>query len=165
MADFQKKVLGGPAEGLPGQLVDGYFIPTAIGYVSDGTAEAGAFAFANTAENNQAPFAKKKHTGGKLLGVVMRTITGMIESPFIAASNVYPKGSPVAIAARGRVYFKVPSGQTPTVGKHVCVDPATAAVTFADAGQANDTGWAVIRLAQGKTTAAENDIIIIENLG
>lgn len=165
MAEFQQKVAAAPVEGLPGQAIDGYFVPTALGYLSDGTLEAGGFAFSNKNENDAVPFAKKKVAGGTVLGVVMRTNVGMIESPFTAASNVYSKGTPVSIAARGRFYFQVPSGQTPTVGQHACVDPSTGAVTFAEAGQANDTGWAVIRLAQGKTTAAENDIIIIENLG
>ncbi len=166
MAEFQQKVLDTPAEGLPGQLVDGVMTPTAVSYLSDGTLEAGAFAFANISANDAPPLAKNKHSGGMCLGIVVRTNTGMVESPFIAASNKYQKGAPITIAARGRVYFKVPTGKNPTVNSYACVDPATADVTFnTDASTANNTGWKVVRMAVGKTSASEGDMIILENLG
>lgn len=165
MADFQQKVTGAPAEGLPGQLFDGYFVSSAMSFVSDGSLEAGSFAFMDPTKNDSVPQAQIKCTGGRLVGVVMRAFTAQLPTPSVASTNKFAAHTPVSIAARGRLYYKVPTGQTPTVGQHACVDPSTGAVTFAEAGQANDTGWAVIRLAQGKTTAAENDIIIIENLG
>ncbi len=166
MAEFQQKVNGRPSEGLPGQLVDGVLIPTAITYLSDGTLEAGSFAFANTSANDDAPFAKNKQAGGMFLGIVVRTNTGLIESPFTAASNKYQKGAPVTIAARGRVYFKVPASKSPTVNSYAIVDPSNGELSFnTDASTANNTGWKVVRLAVGKTSAAEGDMIILENLG
>lgn len=163
--DFQKKVSATPDVGLPGQLVDGYYVPTALTYVSNGELQAGQFAFAENNKNDEMPLAHNKKTSGICLGVVLRALTGMLESPFIAGSNKYAKNTAITIAARGRVYFKVEAG-TPALGNYVIVDPADGAVTFnADATTANNTGWQVVRLPVGKDAAAAGDIVIIENLG
>lgn len=163
--DFQKKVSAAPDVGLPGQLVDGYYVPTALTYVSNGELEAGQFAFAENSKNDEMPLAHDKKAAGICLGVVLRALTGMLESPFIAGSNKYAKNTAITIAARGRVYFKVEAG-TPALGHYVIVDPATGGVTFdADATTANNTGWQVVRLPVGKTAAAAGDTVIIENLG
>lgn len=163
--DFQKKVGATPDVGLPGQLVDGYYVPTAITYVSNGELQAGQFAFAENNKNDEMPLAHDKKTSGICLGVVLRALTGMLESPFIAGSNKYAKNTAITIAARGRVYFKVEAG-TPALGHYVIVDPADGAVTFnADVATANNTGWQVVRLPVGKAAAAAGDIVIIENLG
>ena len=163
--DFQKKVSATPDVGLPGQLVDGYYVPTALTYVSNGELQAGQFAFAENNKNDEMPLAHNKKTSGICLGVVLRALTGMLESPFIAGSNKYAKNTAITIAARGRVYFKVEAG-APALGHYVIVDPATGAVTFnADVATANNTGWKVVRLPVGKTAAAAGDIVIIENLG
>lgn len=163
--DFQKKVSTTPDVGLPGQLVDGYYVPTALTYVSNGELQAGQFAFAENDKNDEMPLAHDKKTSGICLGVVLRALTGMLESPFIAGSNKYAKNTAITIAARGRVYFKVEAG-TPALGHYVIVDPADGAVTFnADVATANNTGWQVVRLPVGKTAAAAGDIVIIENLG
>lgn len=163
--DFQKKVGATPDVGLPGQLVDGYYVPTALTYVSNGELQAGQFAFAENNKNDEMPLAHDKKTSGICLGVVLRALTGMLESPFIAGSNKYAKNTAITIAARGRVYFKVEAG-TPALGHYVIVDPADGAVTFnADVATANNTGWQVVRLPVGKAAAAAGDIVIIENLG
>lgn len=163
--DFQKKVSATPDVGLPGQLVDGYYVPTAITYVSNGELQAGQFAFAENNKNDEMPLAHNKKASGICLGVVLRALTGMLESPFIAGSNKYAKNTAITIAARGRVYFKVEAG-TPALGNYVIVDPADGAVTFnADAATTNNTGWQVVRLPVGKSAAAAGDIVIIENLG
>ena len=163
--DFQKKVSATPDVGLPGQLVDGYYVPTAITYVSNGELQAGQFAFAENDKNDEMPVAHVKKTSGICLGVVLRALTGMLESPFVAGSNKYAKNTAITIAARGRVYFKVEAG-TPALGHYVIVDPATGGVTFNEAADtANNTGWKVVRLPVGKSAAAAGDIVIIENLG
>lgn len=163
--DFQKKVGATPDVGLPGQLVDGYYVPTAITYVSNGELQAGQFAFAEHDKNDEMPVAHVKKASGICLGVVLRALTGMLESPFIAGSNKYAKNTAITIAARGRVYFKVEAG-TPALGHYVIVDPADGSVTFnADAATTNNTGWKVVRLPVGKAAAAAGDIVIIENLG
>lgn len=163
--DFQKKVGATPDVGLPGQLVDGYYVPTALTYVSNGELQAGQFAFAENNKNDEMPLAHNKKASGICLGVVLRALTGMLESPFIAGSNKYAKNTAITIAARGRVYFKVEAG-TPALGNYVIVDPADGAVTFnADVATANNTGWQVVRLPVGKAAAAAGDIVIIENLG
>lgn len=163
--DFQKKVSATPDVGLPGQLVDGYYVPTALTYVSNGELQAGQFAFAEHDKNDEIPVAHTKKASGICLGVVLRALTGMLESPFVSSSNAYPKNTAITIAARGRVYFKVEAG-TPALGHYIIVDPATGAVTFnADAATANSTGWKVVRLPVGKAAAAAGDIVIIENLG
>lgn len=163
--DFQQKVSATPDVGLPGQLVDGYYVPTALTYVSNGALEAGQFAFAENNKNDEMPQAHDKKASGICLGVVLRALTGMIESPFVAGTNKYAKNTAITIAARGRVYFKVAAG-TPALGNYVIVDPANGNVTFnAEASTANNTGWKVVRLPVGKAAAATGDIIIIENLG
>lgn len=163
--DFQKKVSATPDVGLPGQLVDGYYVPTAITYVSNGKLQAGQFAFAENNKNDEMPLAHAKKASGICLGVVLRALTGMLESPFVAGSNAYPKNTAITIAARGRVYFKVEAG-TPALGNYVIVNPDDGSVTFsADVATANNTGWQVVRLPVGKEAAAAGDIVIIENLG
>lgn len=163
MSDFQKKVNAEPAQGLPGQLVDPSFVPTALGYLSDGTLGPGDFAFTKSTEKGTAQVAYKKE-GERLLGVVIRASTGMMNSPFMNAAETYAKGAPVAIAQRGRVYYKVADG-APTIGQSLLVDPSTGAVTFGTAGTANDSGWVVVGFTNSATTAAKGDIVMIENLG
>ena len=46
----------------------------------------------------------------------------------------------------------------------MAINPANGAVTFVDAGTANDTGWAVW-LLDGATTAKEGDLVIVQNIG
>ena len=164
MAEFQKKVTGYPAQGLPGQPYDGEFVTAGPDYVSNGEIEPGMFVFAKANELDYPQQVHKSASGGRLVGLVMRSFTSSITNFFASSTNVYPKLYPVTIAKRGRFYFKVPSG-TPQIGQNVIVNPANGAVSFGAAGTANDTGWTVVRFDKGAKSAAAGDMIVIEGWG
>lgn len=164
MAEFQKKVNSAPAQGLPGQPYDGEFVTAGPDYVSNGEIEPGMFVFAKNNELDSPQKVHKAASGGRLVGLVMRTFTSSITNIFASSTHKYPAMFPVTIAKRGRFYFKVPSG-SPQIGQNVIVNPADGTVTFGAAGTANDTGWTVVRFEKGAKTAAEGDIVIIEGWG
>ena len=165
MADFQTRT-GVPGRGLPGMSVNkDTQITTALNYLSDGTLEPGGFAFTGSQVADQdVCLASKSKSGGRLLGIVLRTEVGSFDSPYSTYTSTYQKGAPVTILARGQVHAVVPEDQTPTEGQAVLCDPATGKVTYGAAGSANDTGWSVI-FFPGQASAAEGDLVIYENLG
>lgn len=165
MADFQNRV-DVPARGLPGMSVNkDTQVITALNYLSDGTLEPGGFAFTGSQVDGQdVCLASKSKSGGRLLGIVLRTEVGSFNAPYSSYASTYQKGAPVTILARGQVHAVVPDGQTPTEGQAVLCDPATGAVTYGAEGTANDTGWSVI-FFPGQASAAEGDLVIYENLG
>lgn len=164
---FQKVVNTDPAIATPGLEVNpGQAVYSAFNYISDGTVEAGAFAFA-AALGEGGPVAmnvasKKASGGAKVLGFVERNLIGTLTNPLTAATNVYPKGVGLPIAIRGQ-FYAVASG-TATEGQSVLCDPTTGAVTYGEAGADNDTGW-VVRLPRGVEEVSEGDIVIYENFG
>lgn len=167
MADFQTKVNIAPALGLPGQQISTAVAYTSINYVSDGTVAAGSFAFADPADAGKGLAHKaysKVASNGRLLGFVARVNSGVIGTPFVPASNAYGEGQNITIAIRGQFLLEVPASANPTEGQSVLCEPTTGAITFGDAGTANDTGW-IVHLPQGMSTASEGDIVIIENYG
>lgn len=166
---FQKVVNTDPVIATPGLEVNpGQAVYSAFNYVSDGTVEAGGFAFAVAIEEdaggpatmNQA--SKKGSAGAKVLGFVERNLSGVLSSPLISASNVYPLGTGVPIAIRGQFYAVAAAAATE--GQSVLCDPTTGAITYGAAGATNDTGW-VIRLPRGVEEVATGDIVIYENFG
>lgn len=168
MADFQTRVNMFPARGVPGAAVAAEgVVYTAFNYISDGTVSPGTFAFGDaqsTITNAPQVAHATVASDAKLLGFVVRVNGSFVNTPFQSVSNVYYKGSPVTIAVRGQFYLQVPEGGAPTEGQAVLCDPATGAITFGDAGAANDTGW-IVHLPQGVGTAEGGDIVYIEHLG
>lgn len=157
---LQKSVNLYPAAGLPGTEVQvGTAVYTPLNYISDGTAKAGAFAFAGTTDVNTGgvafPVASVK--GTVLLGYVERTLTNALNIDEEGAL-VYKAGQPIAIARRGDYYHEATGAAT--VGQAVLCNPANGAVTYGDIGAANDTGWVVM------TPAADaGELIVISNRG
>jgi len=98
----------------------------------------------------------KGSAGAKPIGFVERTFTASIELG-TDTPDIYPKGSELTIAVRGDYYIVAPAAAT--IGQAVLCDPTTGAITFGDAGAANDTGWTV------QTAGAKGDTIIISNHG
>ena len=98
----------------------------------------------------------KGSAGAKPIGFVERTFTASIELG-TDTPDIYPKGSELTIAVRGDYYIVAPAAAT--LGQAVLCDPTTGAITFGDAGAANDTGWTV------QTAGAKGDTIIISNHG
>lgn len=162
---FQKKVELTTAIGTPGLEVNpGQAVYTAFNYVSDGTVQAGTFAFAGTVTGNGEKFGVasfKTASGGALLGFVERNLTSAL-TPLEDGSNVYSAGIGLNIAKRGQFYAVASAAAT--AGQAVLCDPTTGAVTYGTAGATNDTGWTVV-LPQGVTTVAKGDLVIYENLG
>ena len=164
---FQKVVNTDPAIATPGLEVNpGQAVYTAFNFVSDGTVEAGGFAFAVALEEGGASAmnaaSKKASAGAKVLGFVERNLIGTITNPLVSATNVYPKGTGLPIAIRGQ-FYAIATGAA-TEGQSVLCDPTTGAVTYGTAGTANDTGW-VVRLPRGVEEVASGDIVIYENFG
>lgn len=165
MADFQNRV-GVPARSRPGRSLNkDTHIIDAHNYLSDGTLEPGGFAFTGpTVSDQDVRFASKAVSGGRLLGIVMRTEVGTFDAPTYSYASIYQKGAPVTILARGQVCAVVPEGQTPTENQAVLCDPATGAVTYGAEGDANDTGWNVLFFT-GMASPSEGDLVIYQNLG
>lgn len=151
---LQKSVGLYPAIGIPGQQVAfNQAVYTPQNYLSDGTVQCGGFAFAVAAS----PIASLKGSArAKPIGFVERTFTASIELG-TDTPDIYPKGSELTIAVRGDYYIVAPAAAT--LGQAVLCDPTTGAITFGDAGAANDTGWTV------QTAGAKDDTIIISNHG
>lgn len=164
---FQKVVTTMPAAGIPGQQVaPGQAVYTSFNYVSDGTVEAGTFAYAKAltetgfAEMNAA--SSKGSAGAAVLGFVERVQVAVIPSPLEEATAVYPAGTGLSIAIRGQFYAKATG--TATEGQSVLCDPTTGAITYGTAGTANDTGW-VVRFPRGVHQVAKDDLVIYECFG
>mgnify|MGYP000369500154 FL=1 len=159
---LQKSVGLYPAIGIPGQQVAfNQAVYTPQNYLSDGTVQCGGFAFAVAASTTgravKFPIASLKGSAGaKPIGFVERTFTASIELG-TDTPDIYPKGSELTIAVRGDYYIVAPAAAT--LGQAVLCDPTTGAITFGDAGAANDTGWTV------QTAGAKGDTIIISNHG
>lgn len=165
---FQKVVNVDPAIATPGLEVNpGQAVYTAFNYVSDGTVEAGGFAFAVAIEDDAGgahvmnSASKKGSAGDKVLGFVERNLIGAL-NPLVEATNVYPLGQGLPIAIRGQ-FYAVATGAA-TEGQSVLCDPTTGAITYGTAGATNDTGW-VVRLPRGVEEVASGDIVIYENFG
>lgn len=162
---FQTVVNNLPAIGTPGLEVNpGQAIYTPFQYISDGTVEAGTFAFAVTNSGDGEKFnmaSIKGSAGNKVIGFVERNLIGSL-GPGVEGSNLYVKGQGLPIAIRGQFYMLATGAATE--GQSVLCDPTTGAVTYGTAGATNDTGW-VVRLPQGVTTVAKGDLIIVENFG
>ena len=160
---FQKKVNIFPDKGVSGTLWrEEGFIETPLRYVSDGTVEAGRFAFLKEAGKQVACKAK---ASAKLLGLVIYTKDAWLNVPLQTSSVAYPVNNILTIAQRGSVLFKIPEdGGTATDGQSVLCDPTNGKVTFDAAGTANDTGW-VVHLLDGATTAKAGDWIVVQNIG
>lgn len=163
---FQKTVELQTAIGTPGLEVNpGQAVYTAFNYVSDGTVQAGTFAFAGTAASGTGEAfgiaSIKTASSGALLGFVERNLVSAL-MPDDEGNNVYTAGVGLSIAKRGQ-YYAIATGSA-TAGQAVLCDPTTGNVTYGTAGTTNDTGWRVV-LPQGITTVSEGDIVIYENLG
>ena len=163
---FQKVVNVDPAIATPGLEVNpGQAVYTAFNYVSDGTVEAGGFAFAVELDEGGAnamnAASKKGSAGDKVLGFVERNLIGAL-NPLVEATNIYPLGQGLPIAIRGQ-FYAIATGAA-TEGQSVLCDPTTGAVTYGTAGATNDTGW-VVRLPRGVDEVASGDIVIYENFG
>ena len=165
---FQKSVNRYPGLGLPGQLLGPVreAVFTASNYISDGTAEAGRFAFPVTVTENTDGVTYGqcgiKASGAKPLGIVIRHLTGQIMDPLAESATAFEEGAGVEIVVRGRVYMTATGSATD--GQAILCDPATGTITYGTAGATNDTGWTV-RLPQGVSTVANGDLIIAENFG
>lgn len=166
---FQKVVNIDPAIATPGLEVNpGQAVYTAFNFVSDGTVEAGSFAFSVALEEDEAgatamnAASKKGSARAKVLGFVERNMSGTILNALGTATNVYPVGAGVPIAIRGQFYAF--AAATATDGQSVLCDPTTGAITYGQAGATNDTGW-VVRLPRGVYEVAEGDVVIYENFG
>ena len=166
---FQKVVNVDPAIATPGLEVNpGQAVYTAFNFVSDGTVEAGGFAFSVALEEDEAgatamnAASKKGSAGAKVLGFVERNMSGTILNALGTATNVYPVGAGVPIAIRGQFYAFAAAAATD--GQSVLCDPTTGAITYGQAGAANGTGW-VVRLPRGVYEVAEGDVVIYENFG
>lgn len=157
---LQKSVGLYPAIGIPGQQVAfNQAVYTPQNYLSDGTVQCGGFAFAASPTGTAVKFpiaSLKGSAGAKPIGFVERTFTASIELG-TDTPDIYPKGSELTIAVRGDYYIVAPAAAT--LGQAVLCDPTTGAITFGDAGAANDTGWTV------QTAGAKGDTIIISNHG
>lgn len=162
---FQRNYNMWMPQGLSGQLVsmEG-FIPTPYTYLSDGTVEVGSFAFEDT---DKAGYAVKSKASARLLGFVVRNQNTFVNTPLEGATSKYPNNVQLTIAQRGVAYYVLPSGASNvTNGQSILCNPADGAVTFGEAGTANDTGWVVcLDLANGQTTAKEGDLVRIQNIG
>lgn len=164
---FQKVVNTDPAIATPGLEVNpGQAVYSAFNYISDGTVEAGTFAFA-VALAEGGPVAmnvasKKASAGAKVLGFVERNLVGTLVNPLTSATNVYPKGTGLPIAIRGQFYAIASAAATD--GQSVLCDPTSGAITYGTAGTENDTGW-VVRLPRGVKDATTGDVVIYENFG
>lgn len=159
---FQTTVNTYAEAGVPGQEVNpGSAEYTAPNYVSDGTAEAGAFAYVGSADDAGTAItfkiATKTGTGTTdLIGFVARDIIASIEDPTVEGTNVYPVGVGLAIAVRGAFYAEA-AADLSAEGQAVLVTDGT--VTYGDAGSDGDTGW-LVKFSQGKSSAASGDIVI-----
>lgn len=160
---FQKRVNIFPDKGVSGTLWrEEGFIETPLRYVSDGTVEAGRFAFLKEAGKQVACKAK---ASAKLLGLVIYTKDAWLNVPLQTSSVAYPVNNILTIAQRGSVLFKIPKdGGSATDGQSVLCNPDDGAVSFGAAGTANDTGW-VVHLLDGATTAKAGDWIVVQNIG
>lgn len=163
---LQNKVNINPALGIPGSRAA--YLGTAYTvhqYISDGTAEAGKFAFLSTATENTGGAAVGGGTVGIVggaestpIGLITREITAALPIG-TAAGLTYPQGANVAVAVRGQFYIQSPSAAV--VGQKVLTS-LTGEISLGDSVTSGtiDTGWTV---ATGCDTAGS--IIVIQNLG
>lgn len=164
---FQKSVGLMPAIGLPGQEVNpGQAVYTAFNYVSDGTVQAGTFAFPVALTEggdqvmNTATF--KGKAGDTPLGFVARNFIAAITNPLDESTQTFNKGLGLSIAIRGQFYMTA-TGEA-TEGQQILIDPATGKVTYGALEETDtriETGW-VVRLPRGVFEVDEGDLIIAE---
>lgn len=164
---FQAAVKTDPAIGIPGQEVNPrQAVYTAFNYVSDGTVQAGAFAFAVALEGDstteQNVISAKGSSGAKPVGFVERNVIATIPTLTDDATQVYPKGVCPPVAIRGQ-FYAIATGAA-TEGQAVLCNPTTGEVTYGEAGAENDTGWKVV-LPRGVTEIAKGDTVIYQNYG
>lgn len=164
---FQAVVNTDPAIGIPGQEVNPrQAVYTAFNYVSDGTVQAGAFAFAKTLTGDdpteQNVVSAKGSAGAKPVGFVERDVIASIPTLTDDSTQIYPEGVCPPIAIRGQFYAIATSAATE--GQAVLCDPTSGAITYGAAGAANDTGWKVV-LPRGVKTIASGDVVIYQNYG
>lgn len=164
---FQAVVNTDPAIGIPGQEVNPHqAVYTAFNYVSDGTLQAGGFAFAvaitgdTPTEQNVA--SSKASAGAKVLGFVERDQVVSIPNVADEATAIYPEGTTPPIAIRGQFYAKATGSVTE--GQSVLCDPTSGAITYGTAGSTNDTGWIVV-FPRGVKTVGNGDLVIYQNFG
>lgn len=169
---LQTQVNAMPALGLPGQEVSvGTAVYTPVNYLSDGTAVAGGFVFDVTADvtgGNAAAgavsfnYAGAQKAGAKVLGLVVRNITGAFDivdgDDHNDSANVYKRGAPLGVARQGDFYH-VATGAA-SVGHSVECDPSDGSVTYAASAGDKATGWYVMTAAK-----SAGDIIVISNRG
>ena len=164
---FQAVVNTDPAIGIPGQEVNPrQAVYTAFNYVSDGTVQAGAFAFAKALEGatptEQNVISLTGDAGAKPVGFVERDVIASIPTLTDDSTQVYPEGVCPPVAIRGQ-FYAVATGAA-TEGQAVLCDPTSGEITYGEAGAANDTGWKVV-LPRGVSTIAEGDTVIYQNYG
>lgn len=164
---FQAVVSTDPAIGIAGQEVNpGQAVYTAFNYVSDGTVQAGTFAYAvavtGTTPTEQNTISLKGSAGAIPVGFVERDVIATIPSLTADSTQIYPLGSTPPVAIRGQFYATATAAATE--GQSVLCDPTTGAITYGDAGSTNDTGWTVV-LPRGVKTVAKGDLVIYQNFG
>lgn len=161
---LQKSVSLYPSEGFPGQEVNlGQAVYTPENFLSDGTCQAGAFAFRKTSTDTSTAvkfgLASLTGTAGSVpLGLVERNITSTCA---INADedelNTFSEGEGINIAIRGDFWIEAPAAAA--IGQAVLCDPATGAITFGAVGATSDTGWVV------QSAGAKGEMVIISNHG
>lgn len=166
---LQKTVNILPAAGLDGQeVVIGQAVYAGFNAVSDGTVKPGAFAFIgkNTGDgvDRGVLSGTSSDASAKPVGFVERVVDASIITATDSAADAYPEGFNVTVAIRGQFYITAPSAITD--GQLVLVDPTTGKITAGSAasGSAIESGW-TFRVPNGGTTAAEGEIVYIENFG
>ena len=164
MAGFQTVVNTYPEAGVPGQEVTATnAVYSPYNYISDGTAEAGAFAYkgsvTDAATAQEYAVATKTGTGTTdLIGFVGRDVIASLNDPLNEGTNIYPVGVGLNIAERGAFYAEA-AADIESEGVYVLVNDGT--VTYGSSGDTGDTGW-IVRFVQGKTSASSGDIVIYE---
>lgn len=164
---FQAVVNTDPAIGLPGQEVNPrQAVYTAFNYVSDGTVQAGSFAYAVALKGDtpteQNVISAKGSAGAMPVGFVERDVIGTIPSLLSDSTQVYPAGVCPPVAIRGQFYAI--AAASATAGQSVLCDPQTGAITYGAAGTTNDTGWKVV-LPEGVSSVTTGDVVIYQNFG
>lgn len=161
---LQKSVGLVPAIGIAGQeVVVGQAIYLNHNPLSDGTVQAGKFAFKATASGAGEVFGTASATGSVLLGFVERVVDASITNVLDDVATVYPAGCEVTVAIRGQFYFNAPNAISAD-GQKVWVNGTTGAIRVGaeESGDSEiDTGW-VCKIPNGGTSAAKDDLVIVE---
>lgn len=162
---LQNKV-GVPSRGFAGQeVVVGQAVYATYNPCSDGTVQAGAFAFNKAQTQEGVDLGLASATGASAtatpIGFVERVVDASITNVLEDATTVYPEGFAVTVAIRGQYYANATGAAT--AGQKVLVTPTTGAITYgATAGSGTvDTGWVVV-IPNGGASAVEGDVIIYQ---